>query len=196
MNPQRRAQLRDLYKSALLDDVVPFWQRHSVDRECGGFFTCLDREGRLYGTDKPVWLQGRATWLFATLYRRVEPRAEWLDLARHGADFLLRHCFDQRGKMYFLVARDGRPLQMRRYVYSEVFGTLAFAAMAQATGEEQWQRRAVSLFHSYLRHVKTPGLLDPKLDPQTRPLKGLAPLMCLLNLADTLRQIDTPDIYE
>lgn len=202
MDSERCARLRDKYQTALLADVVPFWQRHGVDRECGGFFTCLDRDGSLYGTDKPVWLQGRATWLFATLYDRVEPREEWLELARHGAEFLARHCFapgvDEAspGKMYFLVARDGRPLRMRRYFYSEVFGVLAFAALAKATGDAEMRRRAVQLFEVLQGALRTAGRIEPKVNPSTRPMKGLAPLMCLLNVADTMLPIDASEHYE
>lgn len=185
MQRPRLEALREQYAAGLADTVA-FWRRHSVDRECGGFFMCLDRDGSVYGTDKPVWLQGRAVWLYATLYRVLEARPEYLELARHGYDFLMRHCFDERGKMYFLVARDGRPLQMRRYVYSEVFGTLACAALAKATGDEPVRRRAGEIFESFVRHIRTPGLIAPKFDPQTRPMRGLSPLMCLLNMADTL----------
>jgi len=35
----------ELYKRELLDNVIPFWQEHSVDTEHGGYFTCLDRKG-------------------------------------------------------------------------------------------------------------------------------------------------------
>jgi len=196
MDRERVVQWRDQYRSALLDDVIPFWLRHSVDREQGGFHMLLGRDGSLYGTDKPVWLQGRATWLYATLYRLVEPRPEWLELARHGYDILTRHGFDKHGKMYFLVDRAGRPLRMRRYVYSEVFGVLAFAALAKATGDEQIRRRALGLFEQLVHYLHTPGLTEPKVDPQTRPMQGLSPLMCLLNVADTLRLIDNAPVYE
>ncbi len=186
MKQQRIDELRGLYRQALLDDVVPFWQRHGVDHEQGGFFTYLERDGSLYGTDKPVWLQGRATWLFATLHARVEPRDEWLALARHGHAFLTAHCFDARGKMYFLVDRGGRPLRMRRYVFSEVFGILALAALAQATGEDHYRSRAHELFNAFHTYITTPNGIEPKTAPQTRPMKGLAPLMCLVSVADAL----------
>ncbi len=196
MNRQRLEQLREIHRVALLDDVVPFWERHSVDREHGGFFMCLARDGSLYSTDKPVWLQGRATWLFATLYDRVAPRAEWLDLARRGCEFMNRHCFDERGKMYFLVARDGRPLRMRRYVYSEVFATLGYAALAKVTGDAEIRRRAVEVFDSFVRYTRTPGLIEPKMNPQVRPMQSLSPRMCLLNMADTMLMIDDDPRYE
>ncbi len=95
---------------ALLGDVIPFWERHSVDRECGGFFTCLGRDGSVYDTDKFVWLQARQVWTFSMLCEELERRDSWLAIARHGAEFLLRHGRDGEGNWYFSLARDGRPL--------------------------------------------------------------------------------------
>lgn len=186
MNLARLARLRDQYRSALLDDVVPFWLRHSLDHEQGGYLTLLDRDGSLYGTDKPVWLQGREIWLFATLYADVEKRTEWLAAAELGLRFLETHCFDESGKMYFAVTREGRPLRMRRYVFSEVFACLAYAAMYRATGAGRYRERAAEMFARFLRYLRTPGLAAAKVDPRTRPMKGLSPLMCLLNMAETL----------
>jgi N-acylglucosamine 2-epimerase len=72
-------QLAETYRSTLLNDVVPFWLRHGMDREFGGVLTCLDRDGTVIDTDKSVWFQGRAGWVFATLYNTVEKRPEWLE---------------------------------------------------------------------------------------------------------------------
>jgi N-acylglucosamine 2-epimerase len=124
--------------------------------------------------------------MFATLCRMVEPRPEWLDLARHGYDFLTRHCFGPGGKMYFTVDRAGRPLRMRRYVYSEMFAAIAFAALAHVTGESEYRQRAVTVFDAMMKYLNTPDLIEPKVDPDTRPMKGLAPIMCVLNVADTM----------
>ncbi len=66
------------YKNELLDNVVPFWLNKSQDQEFGGYFTCLDREGNVYDTDKFIWLQAREVWLFSMLYNRVEQKPEWL----------------------------------------------------------------------------------------------------------------------
>ena len=69
------------YKDELLDNVLPFWLENSQDHEYGGYFTCLDREGRVFDTDKFIWLQGREVWMFSMLYNKVEKRKEWLDCA-------------------------------------------------------------------------------------------------------------------
>ena len=78
-------QLAEQYESELLDKVIPFWLEKSQDKEFGGYFTCLDRDGSVYDTDKFIWLQGREVWMFATLYNKVEKRQEWLDCAIQGA---------------------------------------------------------------------------------------------------------------
>ena len=70
------------YRHTLLDDVLPFWLQHGLDRQHGGFLTCLDRDGSLLDSDKSVWFQGRAGWLFSSLFNSFAKRPEWLEAAR------------------------------------------------------------------------------------------------------------------
>ena len=72
-------QLAKQYKSELFDSVLPFWLSHSQDLEWGGYYTCLNRDGEVFDTDKFIWLQGRQVWMFSMLYNKVEKRKEWLD---------------------------------------------------------------------------------------------------------------------
>ncbi len=81
----------ELYKYALLNNVIPFWENYSPDKEHGGYFTCLDRKGKVYDTDKFIWLQCRQVWLFSMLYNKVEAKQEWLEMAEHGARFLMNN---------------------------------------------------------------------------------------------------------
>jgi N-acylglucosamine 2-epimerase len=113
--------LLTVYRDGLLHDTLPFWIPRAIDREHGGYITSLDEDGTVIHTDKPVWFQGRFAWLFATLYSTVERRAQWLELARHGIEFMNRCCFDAEGRMFFSVTREGRPLRRRRYLYAEIF---------------------------------------------------------------------------
>jgi N-acylglucosamine 2-epimerase len=182
-----------IYRDGLLEDIIPFWIEHSVDGEHGGFMFSVDRDGTLIDTDKGVWQQGRFVWMLATLYNTVEDsteeqREEWLELARHGLDFIDAHCFDDDGRMYFLVTREGKPLRKRRYIFSECFTIIAFAAYAQATGDAALLQRAVDLFNLTTHYLTTPGLLPPKTDPETRPMKGLSVPMILITTAQVLRE--------
>ena len=183
----RIPELIAVYRDGLLEDTLPFWIQHCVDREHGGFQFCLDRDGTVVDTDKGVWTHGRFIWLLSTLYNTVEARAEWLELARHGVEFLRRHCFDTDGRMFFTVTREGAPLRKRRYVFTEAFAAIGLAAYARASGEEQAADEARSLFRLMLRYSTTPGLIPPKVDQGTRPSKGIGFPMITLGTARVLR---------
>ncbi|HEX5223249.1 MAG TPA: AGE family epimerase/isomerase, partial [Verrucomicrobiae bacterium] len=174
------------YRDSLLKNVMPFWLRHGMDREHGGIITCLDRDGSILDTDKSVWFQGRAGWMFATLYNTVEKRAEWLEAARSCIEFSRKHCFALDGKMYFSVTREGKPLRMRRYVFSESFAAIANAALAKATGDSRAADDALKAFATYLHYSFTPGVMAPKFEP-TRPTKGIGAHMIGIVTAQELR---------
>ena len=137
LTPKRIDELISIYRDGLLHDTLPFWIPRCVDREYGGFMMAMDRDGTIIDTDKGMWQQGRFTWLLAHLYNTVEQRAEWLELAKHGIDFIRRYGFDDDGRMFFHVTRDGRPIRKRRYIFTETFGVAALAAYAQASGDGQ-----------------------------------------------------------
>ncbi|MCP5517778.1 MAG: AGE family epimerase/isomerase [Verrucomicrobiales bacterium] len=179
-------QLASCYRDTLLDDVVPFWLRHGPDREHGGLFTCLDRDGTVIDTDKSIWFQGRAGWLFATLYNTVEPRPEWLDLAQSCVGFLRLHGAAPDGKLYFTVTREGRPLRNRRYVFSESFAAIACAALVRATGNDETAAEAVRLFDRFLHASFTPGALPAKQEV-TRPMQAIGPCLIGIGTAQELR---------
>jgi N-acylglucosamine 2-epimerase len=179
--------LLSAYRDGLLDNTLPFWTRNCVDREHGGFMTALNRDGSLLDTDKGIWQQGRFAWLLATLYNTVEQRSEWLELAKSGIDFIRRYGFDDDGRMFFMVTRDGRPLRKRRYVFSEAFAAIALAAYAKAANDSEAAQQAHDLFHSFIRYATTPGLLEPKGIPATRSSKSIGYPMITINAAQVLR---------
>lgn len=187
LTPTRLQELRRNYRQGLLDGTIPFWLRHGVDRKHGGLLTCLDCDGTLIDTDKAVWLQGRAAWIFSTLYNTVERRPEWLELARGCLDFLREHGRSPEGKLYFTVTREGKPLRMRRYVYSESFAAIGSAAYAKATGDRCIAEEAIRYFATYLHHSFTPGVMPPKTDQCTRPTKSMAAHMIAIATAQEMR---------
>jgi N-acylglucosamine 2-epimerase len=67
------------YKQELLQNILPFWLNYSKDEINGGYFTCLDRTGKVYDTDKFIWLQV-VVWCFSYMYTQIEAKAEWLEM--------------------------------------------------------------------------------------------------------------------
>lgn len=186
------AQLAELgrgYEHDLLEDVLPFWMRHGPDREHGGLITGLAADGAIIDTDKAIWLQGRAAWTFSTVHHTMRPNPEWLALVRSCLDFIRTHGRGPGGKLYFTVTRDGKPLRMRRYVYSECFAAVGSAAFSVAAGDARARTEALEYFSTYLHHSFTPGVMPPKTDPVTRPMKGVAPLMIAIVTAQEIRRL-------
>lgn len=176
-------KLAQQYKSELLDSVVPFWLENSQDKEYGGYFTCLDREGKVYDTDKFIWLQGREVWMFAMLYNKVEKKKEWLDCAVQGAEFLKKHGHDGNYNWYFALDREGNPLVEPYNIFSYTFATMAFGQLAIATGNKEYETIAKTTFDIILSKVDNPKGKWNKAYPGTRNLKNFALPMILCNLA-------------
>ena len=188
--------LANFYQNALLQDVIPFWEKYSLDREQGGYFTCLDREGKIYDTDKFIWLQNRQVWLFSTLYNQLEKRQNWLDIATHGADFLAKHGRDADGNWYFSLDRAGNPLTQPYNIFSDCFAAMAFSQYALASGNEESKAIALQAYNNVLRRKDNPKGQYSKAYPGTRSLKSLAVPMILANLTLEMDWLLSPETLE
>ncbi|NJN17929.1 MAG: N-acylglucosamine 2-epimerase [Oscillochloris sp.] len=148
------------YRRDLLESVVPFWFNHAIDREYGGYFSCLDRDGSVYDSRKYVWLQGRAVWMFARLYNELEARPEWLEAARRGVEFLRRYARDPQGRVYFSLTRAGEPFAFQRKPYAAVFYQMGLLEYARASGDQECLHEAIEVFWKLIDWIADPGLLD------------------------------------
>jgi len=180
-------ELKEFYQRQLLEDTVPFWFPRSIDAEFGGYLLMRDADGSLIDDDKAVWIQGRASWLLSTLYRTEEQKDSWLFGAKSGIDFILDHCFDTDGRMFFHMTREGMPIRKRRYFFSETFATIALASYAKASGDEAMAEKARELFGKCIEYASTPGLLPSKYTG-TRPAKGIGVPMIMINTAQQVRE--------
>ncbi|HRN49671.1 MAG TPA: AGE family epimerase/isomerase, partial [Niabella sp.] len=171
-NKESLIALKNFYSNQLLNDTVPFWFPRSYDTGHGGFLLMCDADGTLIDDDKAVWIQGRATWLLATLYNTVGQKPEWLEGAKLGYEFLNKYCFDSDGQMFFHVTRDGQPIRKRRYYFSETFYVIAAAAYSKASGDEQAAENARRVFGECIAYASGEKKLPPKFT-SIRPSKGI-----------------------
>ena len=171
------------YKSELLDRVMPFWMEKSIDKEFGGYFTCLERDGEVFDTDKFIWLQGREVWMLATLYNKVEKRQEWLDAAIQGAEFMKKYAHDGNLNWYFAIDREGHPLVEPYNIFSYTFAVIAFGQLSIATGNREYAEIAKKTFDIVLSKVDNPKGRWCKASPGARALKSFALPMILCNVA-------------
>ena len=177
------------YKKELLENVLPFWEKHSIDKEFGGYLTCLDRDGFVYDTDKFMWLQGRQIWTMSTMYGQVESREEWKSMAEIGARFILDHGRDANGDWYFALNRSGKPLVQPHNIFSDCFATMGLASLFKITNKDEYAQVAFDTFNRILARQENPKGKYNKAYPGTRNLKGFSLPMILSNLSLELEHI-------
>lgn len=188
--------LSKLYKDELLNSVIPFWLNKSQDTEFGGYFTCLDRAGNVFDTDKFVWLQAREVWQFSNLYNNLEKNPEWLKCAIQGGEFLKNFGHDGNYNWYFSLTRDGKPIIEPYNIFSYTFATMAFGQLSKATGSREDADIARKTFDIILSKVNNPKGKWDKTHPGTRSLKNFALPMILCNLALEIEHLIDEDFLQ
>ena len=188
----------DRYENELLHSVIPFWEKYCIDREYGGFFSCLDRDGSVYDTNKYMWMQWRIVYLFATLYRTPygEGREDWLRIARDGFDFLTKYGRLDDGSYYFELNRKGEPAMGPFSIFSDCFAAMGAAALYHATGEDRYRAEAESAMASYIRRIPNPKGRYEKSLPGKEKFLSHGSYMILANLGCVMAECLGTSRYE
>ena len=178
-----------------LDRCISFWLNNGIDKINGGVYTCLDREGKIFSTDKSVWMQGRCGWIFAYLCHIYGIKDEWLKASKSCLDFMEKYCINREAgdRMYFTVTADGKPLRQRRYCFSEAFYCIANAEYYGVTGETEClerARKAYKIIYDLNHGAADPTGLGAKTIPETRTGRALADPMIFLNTTAIMRRVD------
>ena len=194
MDRQRLITEREWIRGQL-DTVADFWLKNGMDSVHGGVYTCLDRTGKIYSTDKSVWMQGRCGWMFAHLCNVYGVKQEWLDASKSCLDFMEKYCINREAgdRMYFTVTEDGQPLRQRRYYYSEAFYASANAEYYGVTGDKvclERARRAYNLYWDLAHGAKDPVNMGPKTIAETRTGRSFGLPMIILNVISILLRVD------
>ncbi|NWG12424.1 MAG: AGE family epimerase/isomerase [Acidobacteria bacterium] len=189
-------ELRSRYRHELFDVMLPFWDAHGVDHRNGGVMHGLDYDGRLVHSDKLLWFQGRAIWVYSFLYNHFDKDPHYLGIARKTREFVLRHARQPDGWWAEALARDGKVLRgFQGDVYGMYFVAEGLQEYAWAAGDEESYDLALGLVKRLYRHIQNPGVLLPGAPgPGVRP-QGV--WMVNLNIAtQMLRRRSDPEIEE
>jgi len=192
-----RASWRERYRTTLLDQVIPFWMRYSLDPETGAISNCLDDDGTVLSRDRYLWSQGRALWTFSALYNRVEPRPEWLAVARGLFGYLREHGRDDRGYWMFRLDAEGNVLETDSSIYVDAFVMNGMGEFYLATRDPEALIIARQTHETTLARLRRPG--SYRIAPYAIPpgMKALGLPMIFSFFYDNLgRALARPDISE
>jgi N-acylglucosamine 2-epimerase len=153
----RFVDLLAIYRAELLERVVPFWLEHAIDWQYGGLLTCISDEGQILSRDKYMWSQLRAIWTFSALYNKIEPRQEWLDVARHIFEFVKKYGRDDQGRWVFAVNKNGEILEGATSIYADGFAIYGLTELARAVGEQDVIDLASETYENVQSRLADPG---------------------------------------
>ena len=140
------------YEEELLGGVTPFWETFSIDREEGGFFSCLDRTGTVYDGVKQMWMQAREIYMFAALYNSTYRQDRWLDIAKTGYDWCMAHGRRSAGRYHLILNRRGQAIEDTPpgvADFTACFMAMAAAELYLATGESRYREEAKACLAVY-----------------------------------------------
>lgn len=140
-------------KQHVLNNLT-FWAEHAVDREHGGFWTHLNRDGSRYGDgQKFLVTQTRMTYAFAIGYLWSGDSA-WRELVEHGVRFLQEKMRDPKcGGWFWTVSREGELTNGSKMAYGQAFVVYALAYAGYALNDDALLHDAEEALHWTYEHL-------------------------------------------
>jgi cellobiose epimerase len=144
-------------KAELTGDLLPFWLKHSVDPENGGFYGAVTNDLQVKNdVPRSAILCGRILWTFSAAYRLLGG-GENLALARRAFDYLTAVFWDPEfGGVYFSVNQKGQPVFDRKHHYAQAFALYGLSEYYRATQDPLSLRLSKSLFDLLEQHAFEP----------------------------------------
>ena len=150
-------ELRQTLYDELFKVLLPFWDKYGVDHEYGGVMCSLDYDGTRLSTDKLLWFQGRAIWIYSFLYNHFGKDPGHLEIARKTKEFVLKHALQGDGWWVELLSREGKALKpFRGDTEGMYFIVEGFQEYAAATGDEQARELSFKLLKKLFQQFDRP----------------------------------------
>ena len=119
-------ELRDFHRKELFNEYIALWLKNGIDWQYGGSFPEANPEGDPgKSTDKEMYYQGRALWVFSYIYNHFGKDDRFLKAARLTRDFLVKNC--REGKYWISrFTRDGKKIEGSFNIYGDMYMVLVY----------------------------------------------------------------------
>jgi mannose/cellobiose epimerase-like protein (N-acyl-D-glucosamine 2-epimerase family) len=131
----------------LLEDILPFWRRHTVDQRRGGFIGWMSNDLRVQDdAPKGLILNARLLWTFSAAYAYTQDEKDRA-LARRAYVYLTHYFLDrQHGGYFWELDPSGAVRDDKKKVYGEAFCIYALAEYYRVFQEPAALQQAVDVF--------------------------------------------------
>ena len=134
------------FEKELVENILPFWMRHTVDRRNGGFYGSISCDLRVdRESPRASVVNTRILWTFSAAAKLGDP--QYREMADWAYEYIVGKFWDkQYGGVYWMLDSAGNPLSDRKQIYAQAFAAYAMAEYHRATGKEESLERAKQLF--------------------------------------------------
>ena len=151
-------------KDELLNDILPFWEKHSRDTRsgCEGFYGSINSSG-IPDAELPrsIVMTSRFLWTYSAAARQFK-NPSFLDIADFAYRTIVSKYWDsQNGGVYWSVLPDGTPCVSKKQIYGEAFCCYGLSEYAAAVKElrqdelsEEAMNYALDLFNLLEEHAR------------------------------------------
>jgi mannobiose 2-epimerase len=137
--PQQKEVLTgEFWREQALTDIIPYWYKHVRDTSYGAFYMNLTRSWQ----PVPLWdkypaMISRQVYGFSAAYLLSGDR-KYLEVAREGVDYLLKHSWDkQYGGWFGVLTQTGEPKDSTKSVDLQLYTDVGLTLYCFVTGDEK-----------------------------------------------------------
>jgi mannobiose 2-epimerase len=108
-------------KKEVAEDILPFWARHAVDREHGGFYGKIDCDLKVDAqAPRSAVIDARILWTYAAACRLIDPT--YREMADRAWSYIVDKFWDaEYGGIYWTVDYLGNAISNRKQIYAQAF---------------------------------------------------------------------------
>jgi mannobiose 2-epimerase len=142
-------------ENELKGDILPFWMKYTRNAGNGGFYGLIKVDMTIKA-DAPrgALLTSRILWTFSAAYRKYHDPA-YLEMAQWAYHDLVDHFLDpESGGLFWTITATGKPLNVEKQIYGQVFGIYAFVEYYRATGDKAALNQALAIYHLVEDHAR------------------------------------------
>ncbi len=131
----------------LTGNILPFWMRHAVDRERGGFHGEIDCDLRVNRqAPRASVINSRILWTFSAAARLLGDAA-YRETADWAYSYVAGKFWDREfGGVYWMLDYAGNPVSDRKQTYAQAFAAYGMAEYYRATGKAESLEYAKRLY--------------------------------------------------
>ncbi|MCL1903105.1 MAG: AGE family epimerase/isomerase [Oscillospiraceae bacterium] len=138
--------MKEEIRKELTEHIIPFWDA-LIDVENGGFYGSVNHDLIVdKGGFKNAVLHSRILWFYSNCYS-VLKKNEYLDMARHCYDFLIKNLLDREsGGVFWSVNVKGVPVDPMKHAYCNAFFLYAVSSYYGISRDNTALNNAVRIF--------------------------------------------------